>query len=328
MRSIWLNALRVGVSIGLIALLAWWTRGRFAQVASLLAAVQPGWLAAGFIVYLAVTAALSARLQQVLSAAAVRVPWLTVTRFTFIGMLFNNFLPTATGGDVVKAYYIGKSTDVAWKAWLGVVGDRMIGSATFLLLTMAALLISPQDATLGKVGWGYVAVGVAMCIGSLGVLWWARRRLASGGAPPWCRRLQPLLTMLDQSPRLLRYLTVAALLSVGAQILFVVAIFLLARSLLLPVGLMELFLVMPLVAAASMVPSINGLGVRESALVLCLGRSVGRDPALALALLLLAVLIGTSLIGGVLYAAQGGRYDRQRAVGYPGLSGVQDARST
>ncbi len=299
------NGLRALVSAGLIGALIWMTRGRFQQIGALLASVRWEWLAIGLVVYLGVAWVLSARLQQVLAVANVYLPLGLMVRLNFIGMFFNNFLPTSTGGDLVKAYYIGKRTDVAWIAWLGVVGDRLLGSVTFLLLMLPALLLRPEDPLLGTVGWSYLLVGVAALSLVTGAVAWARRHSLRAGGPGWWQRLRPLLEIFGRGPHLVRHLGCAALLSLAAQALFVTTLFLLTRSLSLSVSFAELFLIVPLVATASMLPSINGLGVRESALVLCLERSVGREPALAVAVLLLGVLFGTSLIGGLLYAVQG-----------------------
>ncbi len=301
------NALRLAISLGLIGALLWVARDHMARIGALLVQVRPSWLSLALAGYLAVNGILGIRLQQVLGALGVMLPLPLLIRLSFIGMFFNNFLPTSTGGDVVKAYYIGRSADVAWIAWVGVVVDRALGSATFLLLALMALVTRPNDQLLGRIGWWYVAAG--LCVGCvvIGAMVWARGMLRRGGAPAWCVRLQPLLVLMDQRSRVLGRMGLAAIWSLATQLLGVVAMLCLSRSLGLPIGLMELLLVMPLVAAASMVPSINGLGVRESALVLCLERSVGRDSALALALLLLAMLIAISLVGGVLYAVQGGR---------------------
>ena len=50
-----------------------------------------------------------------------------------------------------------------------------------------------------------------------------------------------------------------------------------------------------------MLPSINGLGVREGAYVLLLGGIVGKEKAFALSILWLAVVMSLSLLGGLIY---------------------------
>jgi hypothetical protein len=57
--------------------------------------------------------------------------------------------------------------------------------------------------------------------------------------------------------------------------------------------------------------SINGLGFREGAYIWALGRfGVDHDLALAFALLILAALLLTSLVGGLVYVIFGGEVER------------------
>ena len=59
--------------------------------------------------------------------------------------------------------------------------------------------------------------------------------------------------------------------------------------------------------------SINGLGFREAAYVWCLATSgIDHDRALAFALLVLAVTLASSAVGGIVYAVSGGEV-RSRA---------------
>ena len=66
------------------------------------------------------------------------------------------------------------------------------------------------------------------------------------------------------------------------------------------VHLIKLFLIVPLVWAISMLPSLNGLGVREGAFVYFLKGDIGADAAFAVSILWLGVIIIYSIIGGIL----------------------------
>ena len=63
----------------------------------------------------------------------------------------------------------------------------------------------------------------------------------------------------------------------------------------------KFFLLVPVVHLISMLPSINGLGIREFSYVYFLKSSVGNDIAAAVGILYLGLLILASLIGGVVY---------------------------
>jgi uncharacterized membrane protein YbhN (UPF0104 family) len=65
--------------------------------------------------------------------------------------------------------------------------------------------------------------------------------------------------------------------------------------------LMYFFLLVPVVHLVSMLPSLNGLGIREGAYVYFLGPYIGKEYALALGILWLGLLFLLSLLGGVVY---------------------------
>jgi hypothetical protein len=50
-----------------------------------------------------------------------------------------------------------------------------------------------------------------------------------------------------------------------------------------------------------MMPSINGLGVREGAFVLFLSEFISKGSSVVVSILFLAIVLFTSFIGGVLY---------------------------
>ncbi len=65
--------------------------------------------------------------------------------------------------------------------------------------------------------------------------------------------------------------------------------------------LLKLFLLIPLVWVISMLPSLNGLGVREGAFVYFLKPDIDADRAFAISLLWLGIILVYSLVGGVLH---------------------------
>jgi hypothetical protein len=74
------------------------------------------------------------------------------------------------------------------------------------------------------------------------------------------------------------------------------------------VPLMAFASIVVISSLATMIPlSINGLGFREGAYIWALGRyGVSHDQALAFALLILALLLLSSLVGGIVYVLLGG----------------------
>ena len=94
---------------------------------------------------------------------------------------------------------------------------------------------------------------------------------------------------------------VAGGVSIASQSLYFFIVYLLVKSLGAELPILAVFLIMPLVSIVSMLPSLGGLGLREGALVALLGPVIGTDNAFSAAILLLATLLITSLIGAVIY---------------------------
>jgi hypothetical protein len=65
---------------------------------------------------------------------------------------------------------------------------------------------------------------------------------------------------------------------------------------------LDILLRMPLVSIMSMLPSVNGLGLREGATVIFFGSMIGKGHAFAVSILWLLVLSVTSILGGLIYA--------------------------
>ena len=68
------------------------------------------------------------RLKIVLGAQGLPLRYPDVLYLTFIGYFFNHFLPTAVGGDVVKAFYISKISKQAMRSYTSVFMDRFLGN--------------------------------------------------------------------------------------------------------------------------------------------------------------------------------------------------------
>ncbi|MBL7214167.1 MAG: flippase-like domain-containing protein [Phycisphaerae bacterium] len=74
-------------------------------------------------------------------AQDIRVPLFLAIKLIFLGQFFTNFMPSAVGGDVVRAWYVSRHTHKRLQAALGVAVDRLMGlAATFILAITSYLL--------------------------------------------------------------------------------------------------------------------------------------------------------------------------------------------
>ena len=60
-------------------------------------------------------------------AQEIRIPLSMAIKLTYLGQFFTNFMPSAVGGDLVRAWYVSKQTHKKLQAALGVAVDRVIG---------------------------------------------------------------------------------------------------------------------------------------------------------------------------------------------------------
>jgi len=132
--------IRVIISLSLIILLLYMMRGKYGQLLSVFrqTSLTVFWL--GFLIFIAAVSVASIRMKMIIEAQEIPVTFIEAISLTFIGYFFNNFLPTAIGGDMVKAYYLSKKTSNKIGAFASVFVDRLIGLLTMVFMAFVALL--------------------------------------------------------------------------------------------------------------------------------------------------------------------------------------------
>jgi uncharacterized protein (TIRG00374 family) len=241
-------------------------------------------------------------------ALGVRVSWWRLVRLYFVGAFFSQFLPTGVGGDAVKMYELSRDDHRAAAAISSVLVDRFLG--LFILFAMASLaLISSYE---------LVEPGVRLLIAALcaGSLIGAALLLQRHWIEAWGQRLRldrllggiKLLRELYESVHLYgtAALVKATVASVIWNLILILGYYLLGLAVGIDLALRHYFLLVPIISAVLLVPSVGGLGVRENTTVLLLRRvGVDEPQALALALAYDITLWITALIGAAIYFIQG-----------------------
>jgi uncharacterized membrane protein YbhN (UPF0104 family) len=287
------KGLRLTVSVGLLGWIAW--QMDWGQVGRSFAHLQLGWWLAA-VAMLVLAQLVSARRWQLLAEPlGFPRPLRQMTAFYFIGMYFNLVLPTSVGGDVVRAWYLDGRSGRRLAAFASVLLDRLSGLVVLLVVAAVGVLLSPA----GLPAWaGWVVWGACGCtlfgLAALPVL----ARLGASFSDR-ARRLLDAMAAVRQ-PRLLLATT---LLSVAVQVANVVLVGMIGQALAAPVPAGFYWVLVPVVSLLTLLPvSVNGMGVREGAMVLFLAPlGVGRGTALTLAFLWFAVSAAVSLAGGVVY---------------------------
>lgn len=288
----WMLALKLAVTAALLAALA--AAADVGAVARLLASVSPVWFAAAVAVLIAQTLVLGIRFQVVVSALGRPIGRRNAIELSFVGVLFNQALPSAIGGDAARAWRL-RAQGRAWReAAAAVIVDRLTGIVVLALLCTAGVLLAPSAAVAAYrapvlAACAAVLLGAAAIVasGSLAFLpAKLRARLAATGVPAAAGAL------LAGRPA-----PAAGALSVASHLLAALAAYALAVGLGLRPQPLAFAVAMLCTSFATMIPlSYAGWGIREAGAVLML-RGVGLDAETALAL---SVLLGASLVAAAL----------------------------
>ena len=300
------NALRFGVSAGLIFFLCWMMRGSLGQVLLAIKKMSKPLLALSFLFFLLGYLLQSLRFKFIMNAQRLRMTLKDAVSLTLIGQFFSNFLPTAVGGDLVKAYYTSKSTGKRLPSIACIMFDRLLGTFTLVLMALLTFFFA-RELVSGKMVIMFLAATLLISAGTILILFSRRiakritmitRLLKKFKLEEKIKNLYTIIYNYKKNPRLIFN---AMVISFVLQIVLFYAVYLLIRGLNLPANMKMVLLFMPIVSTVSMVPSINGLGVRESAYVLLFGPLITKEGAFALSIVCYGLTLAVSLIGGIIY---------------------------
>ncbi len=228
--------------------------------------------------------------------------------FYFIGFFFNNFLPTAIGGDVSRAYNAAKSSGDTPMSIGSVVFERILGVLATLTLASFSMfwVISSLDISLIFMTVLLFCAVLFALINLLNPLFFQKtgNLLAKITFFNIGKRINEVLESIHVYRHKKSIILYGYLISIACQLLFVIMNFVLAKSLSLNnVTFSQLLLVIPATFVLGLLPSVNGLGVRESGYVLFLAhifKTTSAGQAIALSLLNTSVPVLVSLIGGIM----------------------------
>ncbi|UCD55611.1 MAG: flippase-like domain-containing protein [Candidatus Omnitrophota bacterium] len=298
--------LRVGISVGLIAFLLWSMRDHFPRIAGTLGRTAPILFVLAVLFFIFdVGLVLPLRLKLLFTGEGLAIPFSRIIQLTYIGYFFNNFMPTAVGGDIVKAYYVYKQTNQKAKSFISVFMDRFVGLFSFVFIAIIALFFSWEniDLILKKI---VLVFSLFFVIAFLFILNSAIAKVilnALSRFKLWNigEKLSKVYRAVHEYRNKKSIILIAIGISAAAQSIYFSMIYLLARSLGAEIPVMTVFLLMPIISVVSMLPSLGGLGLREGAIVVLFGPLIGSDNAFSISILLLAILLIVSLAGAVIY---------------------------
>lgn len=303
--------LRIGIGVAVVAILVWRT-GDTGELADAFREAEVAWAIGAGVALLVGVISSAARWSAYLDALEIPMPFGTTLRLYFIGTFFNAFLPSGIGGDAYKGVRIGKVHGRYTPGFASVFLDRFAG---FVALAAIGLLGSLIELLVGEFQ-AVAAAGAILSGGMMGaallVLLAGERMLGSGRFVKHHgvgEKLRGAVRAIHAAARHREAAGRGYLFGLVFQVLVLTYHLLIARALgITGVSIAAMTGVVVVASLATLVPlSPGGLGFREAAYVWALGAfDVGEGTALAFALLVLAVLLMTSAVGGLVYIARGG----------------------
>ena len=247
----------------------------------------------------------SIRLRLIIEAQGIPVTYNESASLTFIGYFFNNFLPTSIGGDVVKGFYLSNKTHNKIGSYASVLVDRVIGLITMILMAFVALLFVKEGVVDNTIK--YIVYFITFC-SILAIIFMTNSGLAKKFSfilflvKPIEEKLKKLYNVMHKYQYKKALMVKTFGISVVSQVLFFASFGVAALSIGSRMPAKDLFIKMPIVSMMSLLPSINGLGLREGSTVALFGPLIGVDRAFAVSILWLLILLCVSIMGGLIYA--------------------------
>jgi len=294
-----------------------WANLRGAKVSYLIAAVA---------LYYIVQCLSAYRWYLLLKPPDIEIGFLRILSLYYLGMYFNFFLPSAIGGDFFKVYYLNKETGRLSASTASVFVDRDVGMgglliAATLVAAYGGTRIPPENGVLlaplfALVGVVFIAANLALFYRpSYNLL---HRLLSLFRMKRADEKVENLFESVNSYRGQWSLGAIALIISLGVQIGCAMVNMLAASAIGLRTqnGWIDYMVFIPAIGLIGMIPlSVNGAGWREASYIL-LFTSVGAEPhqAATLSLLWLGIMVVTSLPGGIIYIARGGR-SRDKGIG-------------
>jgi len=255
---------------------------------------------------------------RLLRAQGVVIPYPRAASYYFVGLFFNNFLPSNIGGDIARISDASKHADHVSPVFSATLMERLIGVVSIGFLAVAASvaafhrlhLYAVYGATLAVF---LLAVAFFASIFHRGILQAFERPFRAVGAQRLERGIARLMDDLHGFRNEGGALAQAFVASTLVQISRIYVHYLVGVALGVRISLSYYFLFVPVLAALISLPiSLNGIGVREgAAVVLFQTAGLSREQSFSIPFLTYVISVLISLLGGLIFISRTPR----RAIG-------------
>jgi len=231
------------------------------------------------------------------------VPLRSLISSYFVGLFFNNFMPTSIGGDVVRVCDLRKMTRNGPAAAASVVAERVLAAFTLGLIVLCGFAFGSDSFARYK---PIILVFVGICFLSLIAVLYAHRFGSFLGRfeVSFLKKLKETADSMRASVDNKKILAQVLIYSFIFQLMVVIINVFIIKALGLSVSVAFVLLFIPIIFTITMLPvSVNGLGVREATYAYFFTQvGLSTEEAVTVSLFFFLVVTLVSLIGGVIFA--------------------------
>jgi uncharacterized protein (TIRG00374 family) len=130
------------VVVGLIAGVIWLSKEqRWQELVGIFRRMSLGIFVVTLAVFTGANLIIALRWWLLLRTQSIYIGFWPAVRLHFLGLFYNNFMPSSVGGDLIRAWYVTKHTEKRFEAALSVLVDRVIGLASTLVIAVFFYLL-------------------------------------------------------------------------------------------------------------------------------------------------------------------------------------------
>lgn len=236
------------------------------------------------------------RWQILCNALGFKLSWREYFFLYFVGMFFNLFLPTAIGGDVVKAIYLSKENQGKLKAVYSILADRGLGLGGMFILGGIAYAFDTSI-----INYPLNVITIILTLGTiLGLIIAPKIINFVFLLSPKIRDNFYFIKIYWERPKVLIYATI---LSIIIQIFANLSVWFISAGMNLNLSFSYYCVIYPLVCVITLLPiSLSGIGVREGSFVYFLGlNNIPTEKALIISFGSFLMQALVCLIGGIFF---------------------------
>jgi uncharacterized protein (TIRG00374 family) len=243
-----------------------------------------------------------------LQAHGYHVPYGQLVKLCFVGLFFNNFLPTNVGGDVIRSYEIGRRINDPATAVAVIFVERLTGFLVLVLIAAVSWLTH-----LSLLGNALLSgVMLAAIVGLLGTAWlaidsrllnWIEARLPFAVLHKYLGKFRKFQNALHHYRHQRGALAQNVVWSLIFYLMAIFYVYTAVSAFYQPVDLFGLAFVVPITMVVAMMPvTFNGIGLQEWSYVLLFPLiGVPASAALLTILAIRAITLLAAAAGGILY---------------------------